>query len=234
MELERGGVERGRWAAAYNRVERPDSPSLESPVSPAALSPPARLLPLPRTLRSSGSGSSSSSSSAVMYLTNRFRSPHKPDQLSHHHPPASRTPTQLPGTSLFLPSHALTSSRWRNAGGWRVAGGLLYFPRCLGFLASLDFLGFLGFLSFLGFSGFWDSGAGEGRRVAEPGVSGEGAVAGGAVRDLGSMASWRVLGLSVLVVASGGESADGVEWCVEWIRARKGVVKGRVWMSMAE
>ena len=69
-----------------------------------------------------------------------------------------------------------------------MAGGLLYFPRCLSFLASL---GFLGFLSFLGFLGFWNSGAGEGR-----GVSGEGAVAGGAVCDLGSMASRRVLGPS--------------------------------------
>ena len=108
-----------------------------------------------------------------------------------------------------------------------MAGGLLYFPRCLGFLASLDFLGFLGLLSFLGFSGFWDSGAGEGRGVAGPGVSGEGAVVGGAVRDLGSMASWRVLGsfgfwlwqavVKVRAVLNG---------VLRGLEARKGVVKG--------
>ena len=109
-----------------------------------------------------------------------------------------------------------------------MAGGLLYFPRCLGFLASLGFLGFLGFLSFLGFLGFWDSGAGEGRGVAEAGVSGEGAVAGGAVRDLGSMASRRVLGPSGFWLWRAVEVKvravlNGV---VRGLEARREVVKG--------
>lgn len=117
-----------------------------------------------------------------------------------------------------------------------MAGGLLYFPRCLGFLApigSLGFLGFLGllgflgFLSFLGFSGFWDSGAGEGSGVAEPGVSGEGAAAGGAVRDLGSRVSRRVLGpfgfwLWRAVVVKVRAVLNGV---LRGLEARKRVVK---------
>lgn len=105
---------------------------------------------------------------------------------------------------------------------------MLYFPRCLGFLASLGFLGFLGFLSFLGFLGICDSGAGGGRGVAEAGVSGEGAVAGGAVRDLDSMASPRVLGpfgfwLWLAVVVKVRAVLNGV---VRGLEARRGVVMG--------